>query len=371
MTTSFKLWVNNELYPQETSVATLYRVLPRLQLDLFTITSFPRKLAECLYSDVSPPLILPVLSRFIEFTCHYTVVQSPTVCTVIQITFIHTFIQLYIHTLILSHVNAYTSYTQYQITHDCISHSESCLGRVSTFRSLLVIVSSRKFLQRNIFHLPSCHQKWYPKCVWSRDVAHYKPVGFQQFFFWSPMDSGEHLRNLIKSRVDSRKCLSKAEWILANAYQKAEWILANAYQKSSGFSHMLIKSRVDSRECLSKAEWILANVLPCRVDSRKSCAKPSGFWRNLLRNQVDFRQTFISQTDSLQVFFFLSKRSSPVCLVQRCHQSKHLFLQTISLQIHFKIPQCRFKVLFPFIYLHTTINTVVDNHVPQWNYSIP
>jgi len=95
----------------------------------------------------------------------------------------HSFIQLYIHTLILSHVNAYTSYTQYQITHDCISHSESCLGRVSTFRSLLVIVSSRKFLQRNIFHLPSCHQKWYPKCVWSRDVAHYKPVGFRQFFF--------------------------------------------------------------------------------------------------------------------------------------------------------------------------------------------
>jgi len=39
----------------------------------------------------------------------------------------------------------------------------------------------------------------------------------------------------------------------------------------------------------------------------------------------------------------------PVCLVQRCHQSKCLFLQTISLQIHFKFP-------------NTTINTVVDNH---------
>jgi hypothetical protein len=56
--------------------------------------------------------------------------------------------------------------------------------------------------------------------------------------------------------------LIKAEWILAYVYQaewilaKAEWILAN-----------LIKSRVDSRKCLSKAEWILANVYQ----------KPGGF----------------------------------------------------------------------------------------------
>ena len=27
------LWVNNGLYPQETSVATLYRILPRQRLD--------------------------------------------------------------------------------------------------------------------------------------------------------------------------------------------------------------------------------------------------------------------------------------------------------------------------------------------------
>jgi len=44
----------------------------------------------------------------------------------------------------------------------------------------------------------------------------------------------------------------------------------------------------------------------------------------------------------------ISKVSSPVCLVQRCHQSKCLFLQTISLQIHFKISQCLFKILFSF-----------------------
>ena len=44
--------------------------LPRQWLDLFTITSSPRKFAECLHCDVSPPHILPILSRFIEFTCH-------------------------------------------------------------------------------------------------------------------------------------------------------------------------------------------------------------------------------------------------------------------------------------------------------------
>jgi len=44
----------------------------------------------------------------------------------------------------------------------------------------------------------------------------------------------------------------------------------------------------------------------------------------------------------------MSKVSSPVCLVQRCHRSKCLFLQTISLRIHFKISQCLFKILFSF-----------------------
>jgi len=44
--------------------------LPRQWLDLFTITSSPRKFAECLYYNVSSPHILLVLSRFIEFTCH-------------------------------------------------------------------------------------------------------------------------------------------------------------------------------------------------------------------------------------------------------------------------------------------------------------
>jgi len=51
--------------------------------------------------------------------------------------------------------------------------------------------------------------------------------------------------SLIISRVDSRKCLSKAEWILANVYQKP-----------SGFSQMFYQ-----------AEWILANLVLSLVDS--------------------------------------------------------------------------------------------------------
>ena len=70
MATSSRLRVKNELYPQETSIVTLYRVLPRQRLNLSTIMSSPRKFAECLYCDITPPPILPVLFRFIEFTCH-------------------------------------------------------------------------------------------------------------------------------------------------------------------------------------------------------------------------------------------------------------------------------------------------------------
>ena len=41
--TSSRFLVNNGLYPKETSVSTGYRVLPRLRLGLFTITSSPKE----------------------------------------------------------------------------------------------------------------------------------------------------------------------------------------------------------------------------------------------------------------------------------------------------------------------------------------
>jgi len=137
MTTFSRLWVNNELYSQETSVATLYRVLPRQRLDLFTIISSPRKFAECLYCDVSPPPILPVLSCFIEFACHMQVYSR----TVIYNLYSHTnHIHSYIHTITHSYINTFITYTQYQFIHGCISHPKSCL--VVSFRFSLQIVSS-------------------------------------------------------------------------------------------------------------------------------------------------------------------------------------------------------------------------------------
>ena len=104
MVTSSRLWVNNGLYPLETSVATLYQVLPLQRLDLFTIISSPRKFAECLYCDVTPPPILHVLSRFIEFTCHMQLYSRTIIYSLYsQISHIHsynyTFIHEYFHTV--------------------------------------------------------------------------------------------------------------------------------------------------------------------------------------------------------------------------------------------------------------------------------
>ena len=104
MAISSKLWVNNGLYPQETSVTTLYQVLPRQRLDLFTIISSPRKFAECLYCDVTPPPILPVLSRFIEFHLSYAIIQSYS-----HLRFVQSYEQVtFIHTIIHSYMNIFT-----------------------------------------------------------------------------------------------------------------------------------------------------------------------------------------------------------------------------------------------------------------------
>jgi len=77
--------------------------LPRQWLDLFTITSSPRKFAECLYCDVTPPPILPVLSHFIEFTCHMQLCSR----TVIQSYKSHSFIHSYNYTSIHQYFHMY------------------------------------------------------------------------------------------------------------------------------------------------------------------------------------------------------------------------------------------------------------------------
>ena len=132
----------------------------------------------------------------------------------------HQYFHMYIHNIFIHNINSYTFALVVQ---------NIVFNRVLPVRVLLVIVSSPKFLQRNILHLPSCHQKCHPQCVWSRDVTHYKPDGFRQIFY-------------------------EAQWILANSYE-------TFYQKPSGFSQTSYQKPSGFSQTLSKAEWILANLL--------------------------------------------------------------------------------------------------------------
>ena len=107
-------WLNDGFSPQEASVATLCRVLPRQRLDLFTNILSPRKFAECLYCDITPPPILPVLSRFIEFTCHMQLYNRTVVYSLYSRTVVYSLssqtshIHSYIHTIIHSYMNTFT-----------------------------------------------------------------------------------------------------------------------------------------------------------------------------------------------------------------------------------------------------------------------
>jgi len=114
-------WLNNGFSPQEASIATLCRVLHRQRIDLFTIISSPRNFVECLYCDVSPVPILPVLYRFIKSPVIYRLYILTFTHSYIQ-TFIHshihTYIHTYIHTIIHSYINTFTySYTSYTRHH--------------------------------------------------------------------------------------------------------------------------------------------------------------------------------------------------------------------------------------------------------------
>jgi len=121
MATSPRPSIDNELSSQGASTATVCQVSHRQWPDLFTITSTPRKFAECLYCDVSLPPILHIMSCSIE---------SPVICSLYgRSNHILTFIHSCIHTSILSYTHTFkrTQHTQYQFTHDCISRPESCL----------------------------------------------------------------------------------------------------------------------------------------------------------------------------------------------------------------------------------------------------
>jgi len=150
-------WLNNGFSPQEASIATLCRVLHRQRIDLFTIISSPRNFVECLYCDVSPVPILPVLYRFIKSPVIYRLYILTFTHSYIQ-TFIHSHIHTYIHTYIHSynhtfihqyfHIFIHIIYTT-SLIHGCISHPEFCVVRPLEFGPHSSLCSSGKFQQTN------------------------------------------------------------------------------------------------------------------------------------------------------------------------------------------------------------------------------
>ena len=95
-----------------------------------------------------------------HLTCHvssispviynYTVVQVVHLYNhmSVQVTSIHSYIHITIHSYINTFTYSYTSYTQHQFIHGCISHPKSCFGRIPSVRSSLIIVSSGRFYKR-------------------------------------------------------------------------------------------------------------------------------------------------------------------------------------------------------------------------------
>jgi len=166
-----KQWV----FSQEASVATLCRASPHQRLNVFTIITSPRKFTECLYCDVSPPPILPVLSHFIESHLSYTVIQLYG-HTKLYIhpyklhSYIHTIIHSYINTFTYSYIHAYTTYTQRHSY--MVALVTQSLVWLYPFSSVLTHhCAKQQVLQMNNWQLSYYHQKCHPKYVWSRDVT--------------------------------------------------------------------------------------------------------------------------------------------------------------------------------------------------------
>jgi hypothetical protein len=123
-----------------------------------------------------------------------------------------------------------------------------------TLEFTFYLVSSHQVHQRTLeFTLSSCFKSPSPPTdAWVYPFILFQVTKFTNgrlslpFHLVSLTDAWVYLfilfqvTKFIESRVDSRKCLSKAEWILANLYPKpsgfsqnsyeAQWILANFYQ---------------------------------------------------------------------------------------------------------------------------------------------
>jgi len=267
--------------------------------------------------------------------------------------YIHTFVT-FIHSYIDTFTYSYTSYT---------SHHSHMIALV--IQNLVSVVSLQFGLYLSLCQAASFYKG--TSCIYLLAIKSVipsvsgpemsliiSPVDFSKFFM-KPSGFWRTLRKPFIKPSGFSQALSKAEWILASLIKsrvdfrkpliKSRVDSRKPFIKPGGFSQIFIKSRVDSLKSLQS-----------RVDSRKSCTKPSGLWRNLLQNPVDFRQTFISQTNSLQIFFSYQKVSLPVCLVKKCHLScfKLPFLNNGPLEFTFFIlfqaasPIQRITWVYPF-----------------------
>ena len=135
---------------------------------------------------------------------------------------------------------------------------------VASVTQNLVSVVSLQFGLYLYLCLTASSYKW-TSCIYLLIVESVIPSvsGPEMSLIISPVDSGAFFvkpSGFWRTRV---KCLSKAEWILANLLSKAEWILANLLSKPSGLWRTLMKPFIKPSgfsQTFYQAEWILANV---------------------------------------------------------------------------------------------------------------
>jgi len=135
--------------------------------------------------------------------------------------------------------------------------------------------------------------------------------------------------------------------------QRTAWVYISFFQKC----HPLLYQKT---RCRSIFRINIKVIIP-RFGGGRSCRQSHlPVCRMTRRRSISFSSVIPRLSDDE-----MSKMSSPVCLVQRCHQSKCLFSTNHQFKYIPKFPNVYSIFCFPFIYLHTTINTVVDNPFPQ------
>ena len=168
-------WSTMGFIPKGTSVATWYRVLPHLQLGLFTITSSPRKFAEGVVLQCHSASHLTCFVSFHRVHPSYATTQSYSHLQFIQSykshSFIHsynyTFIHQYFHTLMhTQHINNIDPYMVASVTR--ILFRPYLFKSVFTYHHVMRQVPTNEQLVIIIFI-----KSVIPSVSWSKDVTNH------------------------------------------------------------------------------------------------------------------------------------------------------------------------------------------------------